>query len=84
MKGFILFIQSDICSFCDNLLQHLYLVDKKHQHSNNIRARVQKISYLVKQIKGALFSLFNELKFLQQEIAYFENQQGDKNVKRVK
>jgi len=84
MKNFILFIQGDLASFCDNLLSSLYLIDKKYQYSNNIRARTQKISFLVKQIKSALFVLFNELRLLQQEILYLENPQRDKHAKRVK
>ena len=68
MNNFLGFIQKDVISFCDNLLNHLYKFNKSE--SNNVKARCHKINYLVKQIKDANFSLHNELKLLQQEVEF--------------
>ena len=68
MNNFLGFIQKDVISFCDNLLNHLYKFNKSE--SNNVKARCHKINYLVKQIKDANFSLYNELKLLQQEVEF--------------
>ena len=68
MNNFLGFIQKDVISFCDNLLNHLYKFNKSE--NNNVMARCHKINYLVKQIKDANFSLYNELKLLQQEVEF--------------
>jgi len=68
MNNFLGFIQKDVISFCDNLLNHLYKFNKSE--NNNVKARCHKINYLVKQIKDANFSLYNELKLLQQEVEF--------------
>lgn len=79
MNNFLGFIQNDVISFCDNLLNHLYKFNKSE--SNNVKARCHKINYLVKQIKDANFSLHNELKLLQSDIEYDKEIQRKKNEK---
>lgn len=69
MNNFIGFIQKDVVSFCDSLLQSLYTINKKSE-SNNVVSRCHKINYLVKQIKDANYLLHNELKLLQSDINY--------------
>jgi hypothetical protein len=75
MNNFLIFIEKDIVRFYDSLLASLYNIDKK-QENNNIKARCQRISRLLKQLKDANYQLFNELKTLHQEKQHqdYENQ----------
>jgi len=84
MNNFLGFIQKDIISFCDNLLNHLYKINNKSEN-NNVTARCHKINYLVKQIKDANYSLYNELKLLQSDVEYDkENQRKKEHEKLLK
>jgi hypothetical protein len=78
IKTFLLFLESlGVSKKLDDFVAYLYLVDKKYKNAN-LSYKINKIVFLINQIKNAFSALYFEIKTLRSEIDFLHSEHLEK------